>query len=135
MPRGLTLRLSEFIDDDDVLAADLRDPEFRAIWERTAVARAISLKLVAYRAEHGLSQRALAELLGMKQPQVARLECGEVTPSIPTLMRLAERLSLEIALDFRPANTESKLVNKRAQTTGMVASYESEDATVLVAAA
>jgi transcriptional regulator with XRE-family HTH domain len=131
----MRLKLSDLRTHEEILAEELEDPEFREIWERTALARAIALKLVGYRADHDLSQRELAEILGMKQPQVARLEYGDVTPSLDTLARLSDRLSLEIALDFRPSNSTPKLVNKRAQTTGMIASYQSNEATVLIAAA
>jgi hypothetical protein len=44
-----------------VLAEDLQDPEFRAEWERTAVARAVAIRVVGYRAEHGLTQTQLAK--------------------------------------------------------------------------
>lgn len=129
------MKLSDLKIDDEVLAEELRDREFRELWERTALARAIALELVSYRSRHDLTQRDLAEKLGMKQPQVARLECGDVNPSIETLSRLAERLSLEIALDFRPASAKSKLLTKRAQTSGMIASYRSHDAEILVSTA
>lgn len=46
-------------------------------WERTALARAVAARVIAYRAEHGLSQTALAGRLGMTQPALARLESGE----------------------------------------------------------
>ena len=45
-------------------------------------------------AEHDLSQRGLAQRLGMKHPQVARLELGDVNPTIDTLMRISSRLLL-----------------------------------------
>lgn len=128
------MKLSDLKTSEEVLEEHLQDPEFRELWEKTALARAISLKLVGYRAEHDLSQRDLAKILGMKQPQVARLEYGDVTPSLETLARLSERLSLEILLDFRPSDATPKLVTKRAQTTDMLASYRSREATVLVAA-
>ena len=51
-----------------------------------------ALQVVAYRAEHGLSQSALAKLLGMAQPGVARLESGDHTPTIETLQRLSGTL-------------------------------------------
>lgn len=130
------MKLSDLKTNNELLAEDLRDPEFRAEWERTALARAIAIEVVKYRAEHELSQRQLASVLGMKQPQVARLESGDVTPSIETLIRLSHRLDIEIALDFRPAAAAApKLLNKRAQTRDMVASYNSAETTVLVAAA
>jgi hypothetical protein len=58
----------------DLVSEDLeRDPEFRLEWERSALARVVALVVVGYRAKHKLSQRKLAELLGWKPSQVARL--------------------------------------------------------------
>jgi transcriptional regulator with XRE-family HTH domain len=38
----------------------------------------------------------------VKQPQVARLESGLVTPSIDTLVRISERLGIEFTVEIRP---------------------------------
>jgi len=67
------------------------NPAARERWERTALARAVAIAVIRYRAEHGLSQRALAKQLGMPQPHVARLELGEHNPSVDMLQRLALR--------------------------------------------
>ena len=96
------MKLSEMKTAEEVLAEDLKDPEFRREWERTATARAVAAQLVAYRAEHGLSQRELARRLGMKQPAIARLEAGEHTPTLPTLERLSRGLGLEFHIDITP---------------------------------
>ena len=68
------------IGNAEVLAEMLQDPEFRAEWERTALARAVAEAVIRYRAEHGLSQTALAGMLGWRQPVVARLEAAEHNP-------------------------------------------------------
>jgi transcriptional regulator with XRE-family HTH domain len=112
----------------------LRDADFRREWERTAVARAVAVKVVAYRAEHGLSQRVLAQRLGMTQPQLARLEAGEHNPTIDTLARLAETLDVEFAIDIHPRQRPPKLLSGRAQRANAIASYETETAGVLLAA-
>lgn len=130
------MKLNELKTSDELLQEELRDdPEFRAEWERTALARAVALRVVTYRSQHGLSQRALAERLGMKQPQVARLERGDVTPTIETLMRLAGALDVEFVLDVHPARSQPKLLTKRARTEDLVTSYENETSGVLFAAA
>lgn len=41
---------------EQILEEDLKDPEFRAEWERTALARAVANEVVRYRIEHGLTQ-------------------------------------------------------------------------------
>ena len=50
------------------------------------------------RAEHHLTQSALAARLGTKQPAVARLEPGERNPSFKTLARLANTLGFEFRI-------------------------------------
>jgi hypothetical protein len=51
---------------DELIAEQLRtDPEFRAEWERTALARAVAVAIVRYRGEHDLSQRELGQRLAM----------------------------------------------------------------------
>jgi transcriptional regulator with XRE-family HTH domain len=128
------MRLSDLKTSDDLVAEQLRDPDFRREWERTALARAVAVKVVAYRAEHGLSQRALAQKLGMTQPQVARLEAGEHNPTIDTLTRLAEALDVEFAIDIHPRRRAPKLLSTGAQSANAIASYETEAAGVLLAA-
>lgn len=123
-----------FIPHSAVEAEALLDPEYRVEWERTALARAVALRLVIYRADHKLSQRDLAERLGIKQPQVNRLESGDVNPSIDTLARIADRLEIEIALDIRPTGAPSRLIRQRAETTNNIATYTARAATITVAA-
>jgi transcriptional regulator with XRE-family HTH domain len=129
------MRLSEMKTNDELIAEQLRtDPEFRAVWERTALARAVAVAIVRYRVEHDVSQRELAKRLGMKQPQVARLELGEVNPSIDTLMRVSSRLGIEFTIDVRPAGAPARNVTKRAQAVDLVGTSRSDDAELLVAA-
>ncbi len=121
--------------NEELIAAQLRtDPEFRAEWERTGLARAVAIAIVRYRSDHDLSQRELADRLNMKQPQVARLELGEVNPSMDTLMRISARLGIEFTIDVRPAGTPAHNVTKRAQANSLVDSCCTEEAEILVVA-
>jgi ribosome-binding protein aMBF1 (putative translation factor) len=90
------------ISNTEVLAEMLQDPAFRAKWERTALARAVAEAVIRYRAEHRLSQSALARLLGWRQPVVARLEAAEHNPSMDTLLTLARTLGLRVHVDVGP---------------------------------
>jgi transcriptional regulator with XRE-family HTH domain len=93
--------------DEEVLADHLdADPEYRREWERTALARAVAVKVIAYRAEHELSQTALAKRLKMSQPAVARLESGEHSPTFPMLLRISDALGVELAIDITPSGHE-----------------------------
>jgi transcriptional regulator with XRE-family HTH domain len=131
----IDIKLSQIKTNDELIAEQLgTDPEFRANWERTALARAVAVAIVRYRSEHDLSQRELAERLGMKQPQVARLELGEVNPSMETLMRVSAQLGMEFTIDVRPAGTPVHNVTKRAQANSLVGSFRTDEAEMLVAA-
>jgi transcriptional regulator with XRE-family HTH domain len=89
-----------------------RDPEFREHWEQTALARLVAAQLIKYRATNKLSQRALAEKLGKKQPYVARLEAGETNPDLETLVNISRALGIEFVIDIAPVATPPKLVTK-----------------------
>lgn len=111
----------QLISHDEVLEEDLRDPEFRAEWERTALARWLAIEIVHHRAEHDLSQRQLADRLGVHQSDVARMEIGEHTPTLDRLIRVAAGLDIELMIDIRPREKAAKLPKKRALEGGSFA--------------
>ncbi len=127
------LQVSRLKTHEALLAKDLKvDREFRAEWKKSALARAVALRVLAYRVGLGLSQAQLATKLGMKQSAIARLELGEVTPSFDTLVRLAERLDIEVVVDINPRRRRSKLVSEEAERTGVKTSRR-DGSRVLVA--
>lgn len=128
------MKLTDLKTSEQVLAAELGDPYFKREWDRTALARAVALKVLAYRTEHALSQRDLAKQLGMTQPQLARLETGEHNPTIDTLARLAQALDIEFAIDVHPHQRPPKLLSARARGKNTIASYQTDTAAVLLAA-
>ncbi len=102
------------ISHDEVLAEELKDPGFRAQWESTALARWLAVEVAHYRAEHALSQRALADQLDVHQSDVARMESGEHTPTLDRLVRVASGLGIELMIDIHPQGREAKLPKKTA---------------------
>ena len=50
----------------------------------------------------GLSQAELAELVGTTQSAIARLESGGRPPRIDTLLRIADALECDLAVELRP---------------------------------
>lgn len=129
------MKLSDLPTHEEVLAEHLdADPEHRREWERTALARAVAVKVIAYRAEHSLSQTALAGQLKMSQPAVARLESGEHNPTFPTLLRLSDALGIELAIDIAPTGRQPQLIGKLARRNALE-SFEGNGCTVVVASA
>jgi DNA-binding XRE family transcriptional regulator len=103
---------------EELLSAEMAaDPEFAIEWERLALARMIAVQLIGYRSDNGLSQRQLAERLGVSQPRVVELESGEKNPQIETLVKIAAKTGLEFAIDIAPVGQEPKLVGKAVKDT------------------
>jgi DNA-binding XRE family transcriptional regulator len=98
----MTKKISAQKTHDEIVAESLKDPAYRAEWERTQFAHAVALRVIAYRAEHGITQTELARRAGMRQPHVARLEAGEHEPSLATLARLSRALGIEFHIDITP---------------------------------
>ena len=73
---------------EEHLTEKLKDPEFREAWEASEPA----YQVARLRIMRGLTQAQLAELVGTKQPSIARLESGKDEPKISFLRRVVEAL-------------------------------------------
>jgi transcriptional regulator with XRE-family HTH domain len=69
--------------------------------ERPELAQQVAVSLWFHRQLNHLSQQQLGELLGMRQPQIARLESGFVNPTLDTLVRISEKLGIEISIEVK----------------------------------
>ena len=67
----------------------------------------IADQVVAQRTARNLSQRELAELVGTTQSAIARLEAGGRPPRIDTLLKIADALDCELAVELRPRGETS----------------------------
>lgn len=54
--------------------------------------------MIEAREEMGISQRQLEELSGVKQPQIARMERGNVDPQLGTLLRVLNAMGKTLAI-------------------------------------
>lgn len=119
----------------DVLADALEDPRFRADWEQTALARAVAIRLIRYRTGLSLTQKQLAQRLGMNQSAISRLEDGEHNPTLATLSRISTALGIEFVVDIRPTGSPAQLVREGDLADQVIASLETTDGSqVLIAA-
>lgn len=55
-------------------------------------------ELIKARQERGISQKKLEELSGVKQPVIARLEKGTVSPQIDTILKVLAPLGKTLAI-------------------------------------
>lgn len=84
----------------DFLNEQLKNPEVKAEYDALEPEFAIMQALMDARREAGLTQQQLAELTGIAQADISRLERGEGNPSLRTLQRLAKGLGRQIQIDF-----------------------------------
>lgn len=83
---------------EDVKAGLLQDPETRAAYEALEPAHQVArLRLM-----RGLTQEQLAEMVGTKQPSIARFEGGKRDPRLSFLRRVANALGYRVEVRLVP---------------------------------
>ena len=102
-------------DDLDAFIASrtARNPDFPKLMKAAIETRRLVRQLAAERERQGLSQEKVAEALGTKQPNVARLERGAVDPKHTTLVRYASLLGRRIVLQAAPAGEAKRRTTVR----------------------
>jgi transcriptional regulator with XRE-family HTH domain len=63
-------------------------------------------QIARLRIQRGLTQAQLAEMVGTRQPSIARLENGNSVPSLSFLKRIADALDARIELRFIPQDAK-----------------------------
>jgi transcriptional regulator with XRE-family HTH domain len=76
---------------------------------------ALGERIKALRAERGLQQRQLAEKAGLTPSMVSQIESGRLTPSLPTLGKLAAALGVPIASLFESSPNGRLHITRRAE--------------------
>jgi predicted XRE-type DNA-binding protein len=80
-----------------------RDPEFRRKVEETLMAMRIEQDVASLRELRGVTQAQLAQMLGVKQPVIGRIEAGKAQNiGIRMLVRIATALGGQVHLSIRP---------------------------------
>lgn len=85
---------------DDYLQEQLKDPEFKAEWDKSEAAYQITRELIKARIEKNLSQRELAKTIGTTQAVISRIENMTVSPTVSTLQRFAHSLGKKLEIKF-----------------------------------
>src|SRR3989344_4289377 len=80
----------------------LKDPEFKAEYDRLQPEFAVIRAIIRARTKTGFSQEELARKIGTKQSVISRLESGRANPSVAFLKRLAKALNSHLETKFTP---------------------------------
>ncbi len=84
----------------------MNDAAFKDEWDSLEPEFQIINAIVAARKNSGLTQKQLAEITGINQADISRLENGSGNPSLRTLRRLAAGMGLVMKVEFVPASAE-----------------------------
>lgn len=88
------------VDDfHEHLAEVLSDPEARVAYEETLRTVRFGYALGRVREQRGLTQQALADIVGVKRTAIARLEAGDHAPTMTTLLKLVQALDAKLVID------------------------------------
>jgi DNA-binding XRE family transcriptional regulator len=98
------------VSDDDFLTEIIaertaRNPKFPGLAEAAIRRRELLRELGARREELGLTQTAVAAVMGTSQSAVARLESGDVDAKVSTVERYAAALGQRVEWRIAKANS------------------------------
>jgi predicted transcriptional regulator len=83
------------------LEEQLEDPEFAAEWERQRPEREYIQAIITARLEQNLTQKELAEKVGIRQSNISRIENGNCSPTIATLQLIARGMGKTLHIEFK----------------------------------
>ena len=85
---------------DDMIKKLSQDREFKEAYAQEQIKLDIAVQVLALREELNLTQREMASLVGKPQSTIARIENGNMNPSIKILTEIAERSGKKLTLSF-----------------------------------
>ena len=86
------------------LTEQMKRPEFKKEYDLLEVEFAIIDAIFKARETTGMTQKELAEITGIAQADISRLETGNANPSLKTLQKLAAGMGMKLKLEFVPVD-------------------------------
>ncbi len=80
---------------------EIADDETQEKFELDDILVEISLKIINYRIEKGITQKKLAEKLNVSQSMISKLESGEYNPTIEQLWKVSKKLGWTLELQMK----------------------------------
>jgi len=93
-------------DFRDFKEEQLRIPGVRREYDALQPKYDIIQAIIARRNELSISQRKLAQLIGMHQPAICRLERGDRGVTIGTLFKVTNALNMDLGISVRAAESD-----------------------------
>lgn len=84
------------------LDEQLKNKEFKKEWDNLEADFEFIKTMVNVRNKKNITQKKLAELTGITQGDISKIENGNANPSVKTLKRIASALGCELKLNLEP---------------------------------
>jgi len=91
---------------DKFKAEQLKDPVFKAEYQRATAELDVAFKLLEARNGVNVSQEELAQRTGIPQSNLSRLESGKHSPTVAMLQKIATGLDCTLHIEFRKNQDE-----------------------------
>ncbi|MBU1130862.1 helix-turn-helix domain-containing protein [Patescibacteria group bacterium] len=91
------IKLTDF---DDILREDLKNPEYKKLFDYYGKQLEISLSLIRLRKKMGMTQSEVAKKIGTTQSNIARMETGQQNFTVEMLDKLAKAFGKELKVVF-----------------------------------
>lgn len=95
MQKTKKIKLTDF---DEVLAEELKNPEFKKMFDEYGRQLELSLSLLRLRKKRKMSQALLAKKIGTTQSNIARLERGQQNFTISFLDKVVSALDANLEI-------------------------------------
>ncbi len=96
--REKTINKLGLISHKEVVKQLMKDPEFRRVRKEMAFEMGIFRALMEARIKHKLTQKQLADKIGIAQSALARFESGRIDPRLSFLKKVASGLGLTLSV-------------------------------------
>jgi len=90
---------------DDYLKEQLKDPEFKKLWDKGEAQYQATRQLIKARMKKKMSQRQLAKKAKTTQAVISRIERMAVNPTIGLLQKIGKALDKRLEIRFKPLAT------------------------------
>lgn len=87
-------------DLDLLLEEKMQDPAFVKAWNETELEDQIKRMMIDARLEKNMTQKQLAEVSGVRQSNISRIENGACTPTLTTLCEIASALGKKLKISM-----------------------------------